>query len=253
MQERQNQVATTDASELSSFSLSELLVDQSGPPTLMHGPYVPLSTSTPVHVSDNNQYTEVTQDESSFWQVIPNIPQQSLYPSLAAMGSSPNTALSPSISLTRRVIDEIEEHQRTVLDSYAEGIDREMNTSPVLSSDEQQVDIKNTLPGPQPVDTHAEVQDNTLQLKSPGMEDTSIQQVDPTNIQNQDVEENAESAEVDASEQQVQAANTDSQVEKDQQEPDQQESEIPKDQVSQASQDDTYQTAMDDDEQDDSI
>ena len=47
------------------------------------------------------------------------------------------------------------------------------------------------------------------------MEDTSIQQVDPTNIQNQDVEENAESAEVDASEQQGQAANTDSQVEED--------------------------------------
>ena len=63
-------------------------MDQSGPPTLIQGPYAPLSTSTPVHMpSDNNQYTEVTQDESSFQQVIPNILQQSLYPSLAAMGS----------------------------------------------------------------------------------------------------------------------------------------------------------------------
>ena len=89
MWERQNQAAATETSELSSFSLSELLMDQSGPPTLMHGPYVLLSTSTPAHASsDNNQYTEAAQDESSFWQVIPNIPQQSLYPSLAAMGSS---------------------------------------------------------------------------------------------------------------------------------------------------------------------
>ena len=32
VQERQNQAATADASELSSFSLSELPVDQSGPP-----------------------------------------------------------------------------------------------------------------------------------------------------------------------------------------------------------------------------
>ena len=64
---RQNQAATTDTSELSSFSLSELPVDQSGPPTLIHGPYVPLSTSTPVCMpSDNYQSTEVTQDESSF-------------------------------------------------------------------------------------------------------------------------------------------------------------------------------------------
>ena len=92
--ERQNQATTTNTSELSSFSLSELPVDQSRPPALIHRPYVLLSTSTPVHASsDNNQYTEVVQDESSFQQVIPNIPQQSLYPSLVAMGSSPNTAL----------------------------------------------------------------------------------------------------------------------------------------------------------------
>ena len=111
--------STTDTSELSSFSLSELPVEQSGSPTLMQGPYVPLSTSTPVHMpSDNNQYTEATQDELSFRQVILNIPQQSLYPSLAAMGSTPNTALSPSIPLARRVINEIEEHQRTVLNVY---------------------------------------------------------------------------------------------------------------------------------------
>ena len=36
------------------------------------------------------------------------------------MGSSPNTALSPSIPLTRRAIKNIEEHQRTVLDSYVD-------------------------------------------------------------------------------------------------------------------------------------
>ena len=49
VQKRQNQAATADTSELSSFSLNELPVDQSGPPGLIHGPYVPLSTSTPVH------------------------------------------------------------------------------------------------------------------------------------------------------------------------------------------------------------
>ena len=65
--ERQNQTATTDTSELSSFLLSKLPVDQSGPPAIIHGPYVPLSTSTPVCVpSDNQQTTEDAQDESSF-------------------------------------------------------------------------------------------------------------------------------------------------------------------------------------------
>ena len=227
MRERQNQAATTDTSKLSSVSLSELLVDQSGPPALMQWLYVSLSTSTPVHTpSDNNQYTEATLDESSFRQVIPNIPQQSLYPSLAAMGSSPNTALSPSLPLARRVINKIEEHQRTVLDSYAEGMDREMNMPPVLSLDEQQVKTKITLTGPQPVNANLEVQDNTLQPESPEKEDTSVKQVDPVNVQNQDVEENAESAEIDASEQQVPVITKDSQAEEDQQEPDQQDSEI---------------------------
>ena len=97
--------------------------------------------------TNNQQTTEAAQDELSFRQVIPNIPHQLLYPSLAVMGSSPNTALSPSIPLSRRVIYEIEEHQRTVLDSCAEGMDRGMNTSPVQFSDGQQNVMKTTSMG----------------------------------------------------------------------------------------------------------
>ena len=67
VRERQSQAAMTDTSDLSSFSLSELPVDQSGPPTVIHRPYVPLSTSMPVCVSsDNQQTTEAAQDESPF-------------------------------------------------------------------------------------------------------------------------------------------------------------------------------------------
>ena len=127
-------------------------------------------------------------------------------------------------------------------------MDKETNTSPVLSLDEQQVKIKNTLTGSQSVDTHPGAQNNMLQLESPETEGNGTQQVEPTNEQNQDVQENAELAEVDASEKQVQAVNTHSQVEEDQQEP-----EIPEDQTSQASQDNNYQNAKDDDKQDNKI
>ena len=41
VQERQSQAATADTIEPSSFALSELLVDQSGPPAIIHRPYVP--------------------------------------------------------------------------------------------------------------------------------------------------------------------------------------------------------------------
>ena len=59
------------------------------------------------------------------------------------------------------------------------------------------------------------------------MEDTQVQQVDPSNVRTQDIKENAELVEVDTGEQQAQVADTDSQVDEEQQEP-----EIPKDQKS---------------------
>ena len=57
------------------------------------------------------------------------------------MGTSINTATLPPTPLSRRVINDIEEHQRRVLDSYADGMHRGMNTSPVQSSDEQEEEI----------------------------------------------------------------------------------------------------------------
>ena len=169
----------------------------------------------PVHMpSYNQQNTEATQDESSFQQVIPNI--QLLYPSLAAMGSSPNTAISPSIPLSRRVISNTEEHQRQVLDSYAEGMDRGMNTSPVQFSDEQEDETKTTSKGQKPVATQAEQQEEILQLVSSETEDTGMKQADPTDIQAPDIEDNEVPVAEDTSEQQTPVANTDPQVDEEQ-------------------------------------
>ena len=52
-----------------------------------------------------------------------------------------------------------------------------------------------------------------------------MKQADPTNVWAQDIQENDEPVEVDTSKQQAQVADTDSQVDNEQQEPD-----IPKDQ-----------------------
>ena len=122
IRERQSQVATADSSELSSFPLSELSVNESGPPIALQGPFVPLSTSTPIHVTQGNQQmTDSAPDKSTFQQVIPSIPQQSLYPSLAALGTNANTAVSLPITFSRRVINDIEEQQRKALQDTVEG------------------------------------------------------------------------------------------------------------------------------------
>ena len=92
-----------------------------------------------------------------------------------------------------------------------------------------------TSKGQKPVVTQADLQKETLQLESPETEDTSLKQADPTYVQAQDIEENVVPVAEDTSEQQVQVANTDSQVDDEQQDPD-----IPEDQTSRASKDDNY-------------
>ena len=164
------------------------------------------------------------------------------------MGTSLNTAISPSIPLSRRVINNIEEHEKRVLDSYVEGTNRGMNTSPVQSSDEQQEETTTTSKGQKSVVTQGDLPEETLQPESPETEDTGMKQADPTYVQAQDVEENDIPVVADTSKQQVQVANTDSKVDDEQQDPD-----IPEDQTSRGSQDDNYQTAINIDEQDDTI
>ena len=174
-----------DTSELSSFSLGELPVDQSGPPTVIYGPYVPLSTSMPVHVpSANQQTTEAAQDESPFQQVIQNLSQQSLYPSLAAMGTAINTSISPSIPFSRRVINDIEESQRRALEDSVEGTFRGTNTSPVPGPEEQEEEVITPNTGLQAGIIPAETQEEILQLESLETQDTGIKQVHT--IQDQD-------------------------------------------------------------------
>ena len=152
------------------------------------------------------------------------------------MRTSINTAILPPIPLSRRVINDIEEHQRRVLDSYVEGMNRGMNTSPVQSSDEQEEEITTMTKGQKAAITQAETQEETLQLESLETKDTSMKQADPTQgqdptpVQTQNMEENEVADAEDTSDMQVQVGNTDSQVNDEQQNPD-----IPEDQTSRAS------------------
>ena len=157
------------------------------------------------------------------------------------MGTSINTAISPLIPLSRRVINDIEEHQRKVLDSYVEGMSRGMNTSPVQSSDGQEEEITTMAKTQKAAITQAETQEETLQLESLETEDTSMNQADliqgqdPTSAQAQNMEENEVPVAEDTSDQQVQVGNTDSQVNDEQQDQG-----IPEHQTSRALQDDNY-------------
>ena len=170
------------------------------------------------------------------------------------MGTSINTSLSPSIPFSRRVIDDIEEHQRRALDDSVEGTNRGTNTSPVPDPEEQAKEVTTPNAGLQARIIPAETQEETLQPESLETQDTSIKQVHT--IQDQDFEplqaQNIGKIEVpDAqvtSDIQIQDDGTDSQHNDEECNPD-----MPDDQTSKASQEDNYHTAIDDDEQDDTI
>ena len=187
-------------------------------------------------------------------QVILTISQQSLYPSLVAMGTSINTAIYPSIPFSKRVINDIEEHQRRVLESYVEGTNRGTNTSPVQTSDEQEEEVTTSNTGQKVRITPVEMHEETLQLESLETEDTGIKQADhmqgqdSESLQAQNMEENEVPDAQDTSDMQVQEDGTDLQVNVEQPDPD-----MPDAQTLRASQEDYYQTAIDDDEQDDTI
>ena len=175
IKERQSQVATEDTSKLSSFSLSELSVDENKPPTVLQGPYMPSSTGTPICVLQGNQQTtDSALDESPFQQEIPSILQQSLYPSLTALGTSVNTAVSLPIPFSRRVINDTEEKQRKALEDTVEGTIRSTNTSSTSEVEEQAE--KAIVPGinSQARTTQADTKEETLQQKSLAIEDTGI-------------------------------------------------------------------------------
>ena len=133
-------------------------------------------------------------------------------------------------------------------------MNRGTNTSPVQSLEKQEEEITTMTKGQKAAITQAETQEETLQPESLGTKDTSVKQDDPTqgqdpaSVQGQNVEENEVPDAEDTSDMQVQVGDTDSQVNDEQQDPD-----IPEDQISRASQDDNYQTAIDDDEQDNTV
>ena len=92
-----------------------------------------------------------------------------------AIGTSINTAISPSIPFSRRVINDIEEHERRVLDRYVEGT----NTSPVQTLDEQEKEVTTSNTAQKARITPAKMQEEILQLESLETEDTSMKQVNP--------------------------------------------------------------------------
>ena len=86
--QQKQEAATADTNQLSSMPLSQLAMDDSSSPVVHYGMHMPAATSTPTHTEVN---THSLQQEDSYHQIIPGIPQDSLYPTLTSLSSEERT------------------------------------------------------------------------------------------------------------------------------------------------------------------
>ena len=62
--QQKQEAATTDTDQLNSMPLSQLAMDDSGPPVVHYGTHVPTATSTPTHMemnADTSQQEDIYQ------------------------------------------------------------------------------------------------------------------------------------------------------------------------------------------------
>ena len=105
---QQNQeAATADTDQLSSVPLSQLSMDDSGPPVVHYGMHVLTATSTPIHIGMD---TDTSQQEDTYQQIIPGIPQGSLYPTLASLSSEERTSPEETQTLCDKVSKGLEKY-----------------------------------------------------------------------------------------------------------------------------------------------
>ena len=105
--QQKQEAATADTDQLSSMPLSQLAMDDSGPPVVHYGMHVPTATSTPTHTEAN---THSLQQEDSYQQIIPGIPQVSLYPTLASLSSEERTLPEETQTLHDKVSKGLEKY-----------------------------------------------------------------------------------------------------------------------------------------------
>ena len=70
--QHKQEAATAEADQLSSMPLSQLPMDDSGPPVVDYGMHVPAATSTP---TCTEVHVQSLQQEDSYQQILPGIPE----------------------------------------------------------------------------------------------------------------------------------------------------------------------------------
>ena len=122
--------------------LSQLAMEDSGPPVVHYGMHVPSATSTQ---TGTEVYMHGSQQEDSYQQIIPGISQGSLYPTLSSLSSEAITSQEETQSLHDKVSKGLKKYlqgaeQRRALEvNYFNDNTRHAGEEPNLEDAEQTI------------------------------------------------------------------------------------------------------------------
>ena len=105
--QHKQEAATAEADQLSSVPLSQLAMDDNGPPVVDYGTHMPAATSTP---TCTEVHVQSSQQEDSYQQIIQGLPQGSLYPTLSSLSSQAVTCQKEAQSLHNKVSKGLEKY-----------------------------------------------------------------------------------------------------------------------------------------------
>ena len=92
--------AMAEMDQLSSMPLSQIAMDDSSPLVVQYGTHMPVAVSTP---TGTDVHVHSSQQEDSYQQIIPGIPQGSLYPTLSSLSSGAVASNDEAQSLCDKV------------------------------------------------------------------------------------------------------------------------------------------------------
>ena len=129
--QHKQEAATAETDQLSSMPFSKISIDDSGPLVVRYSSHVPAAASnivgTAAHVQSSPQ-------EDSYQEIIPGIPQGSLYPTLSSLSSGPVAPATNEHSLHNRVTKGLDQYLQDAEqlhaseDNYFDGTIRSTNT-----------------------------------------------------------------------------------------------------------------------------
>ena len=147
--QHKQEAAIADTDQLRSMPLSQIAMDDSGPSAVHYGMHVPTATSTP---TGTDVHLHSSQQEDSYQQIIPGIPQGSLYPILSSLSSEAVASQEEVQSLHNKVSKGLDKYlqdaeQRRALElNYFNDITSPTSEEPILEDPEQRTQSSKSNP-----------------------------------------------------------------------------------------------------------